>query len=81
MWRFGVHSAGCKGQIYGVADFGEPLRIASKAEWAATKSQHLVDTLELPYKRTFGLPIIRVTALSPRSYKHPKGAVGIVLYR
>ena len=79
--RSGKYFLGCKGQIYGVAEFSEPLRIASTAEWAAMKSQHLVDTLELPYKRTFALPILRVTALPPYRYNHPKGAVGVVIYR
>ena len=79
--RSGKYFLGCKGKIYGVADIGEPLRIASKAEWAVMKNQHLVDTMELPYKRTFGLPIVRVTALPPYRYNHPKGAIGIVVYR
>ena len=54
--RSGKYFLGCKGQIYGVAEFGEPLRIASTAEWAAMKSQHLDDTLELLYKRTLLSP-------------------------
>ena len=79
--RSGKYFLGCKGKIYGVADLGEPSRIASKAEWAALKSQHLVDTLEMPYQRTFAIPIVRVTALHLYPYNHPKGAIGIVVYR
>ena len=36
----------------------------------------------LPYKRTFGLPIHNIERLDkPLSFRHPKGAVGIVKFR
>ena len=79
--RSGKYFLGCKGKIYGVADLGEPSRIATLSEWVALKGQHLVDTVVLPYKRTHASPILKVTALRPQTYVHPRGAIGIVVYR
>ena len=78
--RPGRYYLGCKGQIYGVAEFGEPVRIATLSEWVALKGKHLVDTVTLPYKRTHASPLLRVTALRPHTYIHPRGAIGIVVH-
>ena len=45
------------------------------------KDKHLVDTLELPYKRTLALPILKFKSLPPCPYQHKRGAIGIVVYR
>ena len=37
---------------------------------------------KMPYKKTWGLPILCARTLSEKvPYKHPPGAVGIVRYR
>ena len=74
---------GCKGRIVARCEFGEPIHIKTLAQWNKLRPQHRVPgTKKLPYKRTFGLPVQRLTTFhSPYEYKTRKGAVGIVVYR
>ena len=81
-FRRGRYILGFKKNVYGWVEFGEPLRITSVEQWDALRHRHRVPANDLPYKKTFGLPISRVHALSePVSFNHPKGAVGIVRFR
>ena len=41
---------------------------------------HCVDLDELPYRKTYGFPISDYERVSPISYVHPRGAIGIVRY-
>ena len=41
---------------------------------------HCVDLHDLPYRKTYALPISHYRRLSPISYMHPRGAIGIVRY-
>lgn len=80
--KSGVYYLGSKGKIYGCALFGAPLSINDASHWDALRPKHCVPDLLPPYKRTFGLPVIRVQRLSPPlPYVHPRGAVGLVRYR
>ena len=41
---------------------------------------HCVDLDDLPYRKTYALPISHYRRVSPISYTHPRGAIGIVWY-
>ena len=81
-FRRGRYFLGFKRNVYGWVEFGDPMRIASVEQWQELRHLHRVESPSLPYKRTFGCPILRAQALStPVPFTHPKGAVGIVKYR
>ena len=80
--RPGKYFLGCKQRILAVAHLGHPRRITTIEQWVELRPLHCVMSDELPYKRTFGLPIDslhRVSAAIP--YAHPRGAVSVVKYR
>ena len=80
--KAGSYYLGCKGYVYGKAVFGDALLIRSCRQWKDLKQQHRVDKARLPYKRTWGLPILLVHVFgSPFAYQHPRGAIGIVKLR
>ena len=77
--RRGRYFLGFKKNIYGSVEFGDAQRIVNLQQWSQLRSRHLVQRGDLPYKKTYGLPILRVERFSePVAYVHPKGAVGIV---
>ena len=79
--RAGRYYLGYKEKIYGCVSIGVAVPIATVEEWRALYPRHLVDSSTLPYERsTFGLPILSVHSMEG-TYKHPKGAIGIVKYR
>ena len=81
-FKRGRYFLGFKKNVYGWIEFGDPARIADQKQWVALRHRHCVPTHEMPYKKTFGCPILRVQRLSePVPYSHPKGAIGIVKYR
>ena len=80
-YRPGRYFLGYNRQVLAVAQLGNPLRIASAEHWVSLQSQHRVVTDTLPYKRTFGLPILSVRAVRPVPFHHPRGAITIVRYR
>ena len=80
-YRPGKYFLGYSKRILSVAQLGNPVRIGSAEQWVSLQSQHRVVTETLPYKKTFGLPILCVRAVRPVSYHHPRGAITIVRYR
>jgi hypothetical protein len=73
---------GCRGKIYARATFGEPVRIETIEQWKELRPQHRVSGNKLPYKKTWGLPVTKLSAFRPPyDYKPRRGAVGIVIYR
>jgi len=73
---------GCKGLIHGRALFGDPVPIPDLETWKSFRPKHLVESDDMPYKKTYGMPLLDTTAVgTPIPYKHPKGAVAIVVYR
>ena len=77
--RKGRYLLGCKGEIFGWAEIGHPMHIENIAQWEALRHRHLVPLEVLPYKKTYGLPILRVRRMrKPIPFVHPRGAVGIV---
>ena len=76
----GRYFLGSKSIAWGVAIFGDPVEL-DLAEFQARKREHLVEADKLPYKRTFGMPVLTIRALPQRPYIHPRGAIGIVRVR
>ena len=77
--RSGRYFLGFKGEIFGWAEIGNPMKIESVEQWEALRRQHLVALEALPYRKTYGLPILRVKRLRKRiAFAHPRGAIGIV---
>lgn len=80
--RRGRYFLGFKKNIYGWVEFGDAQRIFDLRQWKNLRSRHRVPCANLPYKKTYGLPILCAHRLSqPVAFFHPKGAVGIVRMR
>lgn len=79
--KAGQYWIGCRGTITGRLTLGAALAITDAVTWEALRDQHRVEGAALPYKRTFGLPILRAARTVPHRFKHPRGAIGIVVYR
>ena len=68
--------------IYGVADLGAAIPILTAEEWGKLRPRHRVDAAAPPYKKTFGLPVLKARSTSRRiPFHHPTGAIGIVRHR
>ena len=80
--RRGRYFLGFKKNIYGWVEFGDAKHIINVHQWNKLRSRHRVPCTKLPYKKTYGLPVLQARRLSqPVSFFHPKGAVGIVRMR
>ena len=79
--KAGLYWIGCRGEITGRLVLGAALPITDESAWIALRGQHCVDGAALPYKRTFGLPVLSVHKVAPLKYTHPRGAIGVVRYR
>ena len=80
--RAGAYLIGCKGKAFARIRFGQAYEIKTDAHWKRLAKRHLVATPCRPYKHTWAIPVENVEALSqPIPYHHPRGAVGIVVYR
>ena len=67
--------------IHGHAILKPATLINNAQAWKDLRHLHCVDSEELPYKRTFGLPITFCERVSPPiPYTRKRGAVGIVKY-
>ena len=78
--RAGKYYLGYKEKIYGCVSIGVAVPIATVEERRALYPRRLLSSSILPYERTFGLPVLSVHSMEG-TYKHPKGAIGIVKYR
>ena len=69
--RYTEHSflLGCRGKIFARATFGEPIRIETPEQWQELRPRHRVTGTTLPYKKTWGLPILKLTAF-PEPYDY-----------
>ena len=77
----GLYWLGCRGTIYGYCFLGSSILIDSAEDWRGLRFRHRIETDDLPYKTTFGLPIRQCHRVTPTPYEHPRGAIGIVKYR
>ncbi len=48
--------------------------------WTERRVEHRVPG-PLPYKRTYGLPIERAVRVKTMAFRHPRGAIGVVVYQ
>jgi len=80
-YKQGTYFLGCKGVVRGVATFGQAVPILDRETWAARRGEHCVPGDELPYAKTYGLPVLSVKTVRSFAYTHPQGAVGLVRYR
>ena len=72
---------GYKKRIFGVMTIGNPQHIPDSQAFRRLHQQHRVRG-SLPYKKTFGLPILQVRAIKPPIvFKHPRGAISVVRFR
>ena len=78
-YKAGRYYLGAHSTIYAEAQLGHGVRVESERHWLRLKPKHKVESLEMPYARTFAIPILSVKKVR-RAYKHPPGAIGIVKY-
>ncbi len=71
----GRYWVGCRGEISGHVTLGAALPITDASTWASLRERHCVEDAALPYKRTFGLPVLSVGKITPLKYTHPRGAL------
>ena len=79
-YRAGTYYLGTGGQIYAQARIGHAIPIHNMREFARSKHQHLMGCAKLPYKKTYGLPIVECVQMSAR-FRHPRGAITIARFR
>ena len=73
---------GYHGKIKGRVVLQDADHIKDEATWASLRDQHQVTGERLPYTNTWGLNILSASPVSPPiEYIHPKGAIGIVIYK
>ena len=73
---------GCRGKIFARATFGDPFRIVDVEQWRELRSAHRVGGNDLPYKKTWALPVQELICFRrPYVYKPRRGQVGIAIYR
>ena len=75
----GIYYLGCKGVLYGQALLGDAVHIDNPAKMKALKKKHLLGDV-LPYKTTYGLPILGVRKLHCK-YQHKRGAIGLIRFK
>ena len=80
-FRAGKYYLGHKGLIHGVVQLGAPACIESDKRWRELAHQHKMARATRPYKKTFGLGILKMKPTCKYSYHHPRGAIAIVRYR
>ena len=79
--KAGKYWLGCRGFIHGKVLLGDAVPIPDEDTWDSLRERHCVESSFLPYKKTYGLPILTVKKVKPVTFPHTHGAVGIVLYR
>ena len=78
-YKAGRYFLGAHSTIYAEAQLGHGVRVESERHWLRLKPKHKVESLEMPYARTFAIPILSVKKIR-RAYRHTQGAIGIVKY-
>ena len=80
--KAGEYFMGHRGLIQARIVLGSAVRIQSTQQWQALRPQHRVADNVLPYKQTWGSPILEVEEIERRvRYIHPRGAIGLVRYK
>ena len=76
----GKYWLGSRGIIYGRVQLGPGTLIDSVNAWTELRVRHRVESDQLPYNKTYGLPIQHARRVRRVSYKHPRGAIGLVRF-
>ena len=80
--RHGDCWLGCQGVVYAKARIGQAQPIQTLLEWVKLRAEHCVPSSDLPYKRTWGLPLRDVSRLRHQApYERKRGAIGVAKYR
>ena len=79
-FKSGTYWLGCQRVVEAKARFGQPFPIRTEDHWRSLRDQHQVQGPSLPYKKTYGLPVLAVERICGVKYKHKRGAVGIVRF-
>ena len=76
----GKYWLGSCGVIYGRVQLKPGTLIDSVEAWTDLRCHHRVESDQLPYKKTYGLPIRHVKRVRRVNYAHPRGAIGLVRF-
>ena len=76
----GKYWLGSRGVICGRVQLGPGTLIASIQAWTELRSRHRVESDQLPYNKTYALPIQNATRVRRVPYTHPRGAIGLVRF-
>ena len=76
----GSYWLGSRGVIYGRVQLGPGTLIDSVNTWTDLRHRHRVESDQLPYKHTYGLPIQSTKRVKQIPYTHPRGAIGLVRF-
>lgn len=79
-YRAGIYYLGSGGLIYAQVRLGHAIPIHSMRDFVRSKHQHRMVCGKLPYKKTYGLPIMECVQMSAR-FRHPRGAITIARFR
>ena len=83
-YKEGNYWIGHRERIIGKFTLGKGIHIKNTKEWKKLRPLHCCEEDTLPYRKTktWGLRISNVEMISPEiAYTHPKGAIGIVIYK
>ena len=82
-YRPGRYLLGCHGRIYAVATLHRVMVIESQRTWDRLRPQHRSLEKALPYNpKTFLFRVIvRKKLAEPLAFRHPHGAVNLVVFR
>jgi hypothetical protein len=78
----GRYYLGFLGNIWGHVEVGQASLCENAEQWQAATAEHCVECPNPPYKKTWLHPLSSVCLSSGCwPYIHPRGAIGIVIYR
>ena len=82
-YRAGRYLLGCNGRIYAVATLHRVMSVESQRTWDRLRPQHRSLEKTLPYNpKTFLFHVIvRRKLAEPLAFRHPHGAVNLVVFR
>jgi hypothetical protein len=82
-YRPGRYLLGCNGRVYAVATLHRVMAVESQRTWDRLRAQHRSLEKTLPYNpKTFLFRVIvRKKLAEPLAFRHPHGAVNLVVFR
>ena len=82
-YRPGRYLLGCNGRIYAVATIHRAMAVETQRTWDRLRTQHRSFKKILPYNpKTFLFRVmVRRKLAEPLAFRHPPGAVNVVVFR